>query len=231
MLNASMQLNSISLSKNLIRALEASKPDIPPLEAFPKSHIVTFKYYVGVILFLEEDYVQVGSSDCISIFCLLLMRKCCLKGRTESNRCLGNVSFKCDTKSRVCHTTSPTISTTNAFSDSFSPISFRAIFSPPTLYRPPVFCLSTHASKPFSATSAHASNVATLPASTQLSQPEKTNLSSDVYTSPSSADETSLCGTFSGKSTWPAALKRPRKAKLLFGRHVCLSRNLPRPSV
>ena len=53
------QLNSISLSKNIIRALDASKVDMPPLEAFPKSHIVTFKYYVGVILFLEEKYAQV----------------------------------------------------------------------------------------------------------------------------------------------------------------------------
>lgn len=32
---------------------------MPDLEAFPKSHIVTFKYYVGVIFFLEEDYTQV----------------------------------------------------------------------------------------------------------------------------------------------------------------------------
>ena len=32
---------------------------MPVLEAFPKSHIVTFKYYVGVIFFLEEDYKQV----------------------------------------------------------------------------------------------------------------------------------------------------------------------------
>ncbi len=32
---------------------------MPPLEAFPKSHIVTFKYYVGIILFLEEDYIKV----------------------------------------------------------------------------------------------------------------------------------------------------------------------------
>ena len=31
---------------------------MPPLEAFPRSHIVTFKYYVGVIQFLEEDYAQ-----------------------------------------------------------------------------------------------------------------------------------------------------------------------------
>ena len=31
---------------------------MPPLEAFPRSHVVTFKYYVGVIQFLEEDYAQ-----------------------------------------------------------------------------------------------------------------------------------------------------------------------------
>ncbi len=31
---------------------------MPTLEAFPRSHIVTFKYYVGVIQFLEEDYAQ-----------------------------------------------------------------------------------------------------------------------------------------------------------------------------
>lgn len=35
---------------------------MPPLDAFPKSHIVTFKYYVGIIVFLEEDYIKVGYS-------------------------------------------------------------------------------------------------------------------------------------------------------------------------
>ncbi|MCJ1339292.1 COP9 signalosome (CSN) subunit [Bachmanniomyces sp. S44760] len=52
------KLNSISLSKNILRALQAGKADMPPMEAFPKSHIVTFNYYVGVILFLEEDYAN-----------------------------------------------------------------------------------------------------------------------------------------------------------------------------
>ena len=32
---------------------------MPPLEAFPLAHQVTFKYYIGVILFLEENYVEV----------------------------------------------------------------------------------------------------------------------------------------------------------------------------
>lgn len=50
------QLNSITLSKNILRAIEVSKADMPPPEAFPRSHIVTFNYYVGVIMFLEENY-------------------------------------------------------------------------------------------------------------------------------------------------------------------------------
>jgi hypothetical protein len=32
---------------------------MPTLDAFPKSHQVTFKYYVGVIYFLEENYEEV----------------------------------------------------------------------------------------------------------------------------------------------------------------------------
>lgn len=31
---------------------------MPPLENFPKAHQVTFKYYLGVIHFLEEDYAR-----------------------------------------------------------------------------------------------------------------------------------------------------------------------------
>lgn len=31
---------------------------MPPLEAFPKAHQVTYNYYLGVINFLEEDYVR-----------------------------------------------------------------------------------------------------------------------------------------------------------------------------
>ena len=53
-----MQLNSISLCKNILRALQASRTDMPDLSLFPKSHIVAFRYYSGVIHFLEEDYAQ-----------------------------------------------------------------------------------------------------------------------------------------------------------------------------
>ncbi|KAL8863339.1 MAG: hypothetical protein Q9178_000019 [Gyalolechia marmorata] len=50
------KLNSISLSKNCLRAIQASATDLPPMSHFPKAHIVTFKYYVGVIYFLDEEY-------------------------------------------------------------------------------------------------------------------------------------------------------------------------------
>jgi hypothetical protein len=33
---------------------------MPGLEAFPMAHQVTFKYYVGVIYFLEENYAEVS---------------------------------------------------------------------------------------------------------------------------------------------------------------------------
>ncbi|KAL8881409.1 MAG: hypothetical protein Q9192_007802 [Flavoplaca navasiana] len=29
---------------------------MPPMSHFPKAHIVTFRYYVGVIHFLDEEY-------------------------------------------------------------------------------------------------------------------------------------------------------------------------------
>lgn len=40
------------------------------MESYPKSHIVTFNYYVGVILFLEENYVKVGNDvDNTTVMC------------------------------------------------------------------------------------------------------------------------------------------------------------------
>lgn len=52
------KLSSISLTKNVLRALEAASADLPPLELFPKSHRCTFKYYRGVIDFLQENYTE-----------------------------------------------------------------------------------------------------------------------------------------------------------------------------
>ena len=46
---------------------------MPPMESFPKSHIVTFKFYLGVILFLEEDYVKVVMRSLIQTIMRKLM--------------------------------------------------------------------------------------------------------------------------------------------------------------
>ncbi|KAI1147390.1 PCI domain-containing protein [Nemania diffusa] len=52
------KLNSEPLSKNILRAISAGRTDIPPIDKFPKSQQVTFKYYEGVLAFLEENYAQ-----------------------------------------------------------------------------------------------------------------------------------------------------------------------------
>lgn len=52
------KLNSISLSKNVLKAISATRADMPSLDKFPKSQQVTFKYYEGVLSFLEENYVE-----------------------------------------------------------------------------------------------------------------------------------------------------------------------------
>ncbi|KAF8632316.1 hypothetical protein AX15_001939 [Amanita polypyramis BW_CC] len=51
------RVKRISLSKNILRALEVNT-DVPPLSAFPRSHQVTYRYYIGMISFLNEDYAN-----------------------------------------------------------------------------------------------------------------------------------------------------------------------------
>ncbi|KAJ3568766.1 hypothetical protein NP233_g5498 [Leucocoprinus birnbaumii] len=50
------KIKRISLSKNILRALQAN--DIPPLSAYPRSHQVTYRYYIGMLSFLNEDFVK-----------------------------------------------------------------------------------------------------------------------------------------------------------------------------
>ncbi|KAI1465507.1 uncharacterized protein F4812DRAFT_439054 [Daldinia caldariorum] len=52
------RLNSATLSKNVLKAIQAGRGDMPTLDKFPKSQQVTFKYYEGVLAFLEENYVE-----------------------------------------------------------------------------------------------------------------------------------------------------------------------------
>lgn len=50
------KLKQQNLCKNILRAVKAA--DMPPLDQFTKSDRVTFRYYLGRLYFLEEDYVK-----------------------------------------------------------------------------------------------------------------------------------------------------------------------------
>ncbi|KAI1636475.1 PCI domain-containing protein [Biscogniauxia mediterranea] len=52
------KLNSESLAKPVLQAVSAGRTDMPSIDKFPKSQQVTFKYYEGVLSFLEENYVE-----------------------------------------------------------------------------------------------------------------------------------------------------------------------------
>ncbi|EWC43862.1 hypothetical protein DRE_07239 [Drechslerella stenobrocha 248] len=52
------KLNAITLSKNILKALVANTTEMPDLLDFRTSDVVTFKYYCGVIAFLDEDYFK-----------------------------------------------------------------------------------------------------------------------------------------------------------------------------
>ncbi|KAI0375941.1 hypothetical protein BV20DRAFT_932648 [Pilatotrama ljubarskyi] len=52
------RVRRISLAKNILRAIDAN-PDIPPLSAYPRSHQVTYRYYIGMLGFLNEDFAKV----------------------------------------------------------------------------------------------------------------------------------------------------------------------------
>lgn len=52
------KLNSASLARTILKALASYRGDMPTLDKFPTSQRVTFKYYEGVLDFLEENYVQ-----------------------------------------------------------------------------------------------------------------------------------------------------------------------------
>ncbi|KAI4916559.1 hypothetical protein J4E85_010215 [Alternaria conjuncta] len=55
------KLKAISLSKNVVRSIEAQS-DLPTFELYPRAHRVTYKYYLGVLAFLQEDYAKAESS-------------------------------------------------------------------------------------------------------------------------------------------------------------------------
>lgn len=58
------KINSVDLSRNVLKVLSAGRGDMPDFDSFPKSQQVTFKYYEGVLSFLEENYVEVANHSC-----------------------------------------------------------------------------------------------------------------------------------------------------------------------
>jgi hypothetical protein len=73
-----LKIRRITLSKNVLRALEANQ-DIPPLQEYPRAHQVaadlsialqqsltsrqvTYRYYLGMLSFLNEDYAKVSTT-------------------------------------------------------------------------------------------------------------------------------------------------------------------------
>ncbi|KAL1920397.1 uncharacterized protein VTP21DRAFT_774 [Calcarisporiella thermophila] len=52
--NIYFKLKSTNLCKNVLRAVRVSH--LPPLSEFPKSHQVTYKYYLGILHFYNEEY-------------------------------------------------------------------------------------------------------------------------------------------------------------------------------
>ncbi|KAF8484665.1 hypothetical protein DFH94DRAFT_242785 [Russula ochroleuca] len=56
-LKSYFRVRRISLSKNILRALEANR-DIPLLHEYPRAHQVTYRYYLGMLSFLNEDYTK-----------------------------------------------------------------------------------------------------------------------------------------------------------------------------
>jgi hypothetical protein len=99
------KLNSISLSKNILRAIQAGGADIPPLSAFPKAHQVTFKYYVGVIHFLEENYALVWHHMAKQIPAMSLTRDRRKKTLPMLGRCVGGVRRSTRSESLLRHAT------------------------------------------------------------------------------------------------------------------------------
>ncbi|KAH7390864.1 hypothetical protein DE146DRAFT_634721 [Phaeosphaeria sp. MPI-PUGE-AT-0046c] len=51
------KLKAISLSKNVVKSIEAQS-DLPPFNLYPRAHRVTYRYYTGVLAFLQEDYAK-----------------------------------------------------------------------------------------------------------------------------------------------------------------------------
>ncbi|KAJ3116749.1 COP9 signalosome (CSN) subunit [Phlyctochytrium bullatum] len=51
-----LELKQINLASNLIKSLKSA--DLPELDKYPIGHVVTFRYYMGVLAFFNEEYAR-----------------------------------------------------------------------------------------------------------------------------------------------------------------------------
>ncbi|QSL65089.1 hypothetical protein MERGE_002394 [Pneumocystis wakefieldiae] len=84
--NIYFKINKFSLSKNVLRAIEVS--EMPPLECFPKSHVVTYKYYLGVSAFLNEEYTVAETE-------LMASLELCEKNSAKNLKYLADTHVSC----------------------------------------------------------------------------------------------------------------------------------------
>ncbi|KAH9844364.1 uncharacterized protein C8Q71DRAFT_696573 [Rhodofomes roseus] len=75
------RVKRISLSKNILRAIDAN-PDIPPLSTYPRSHQVTYRYYLGMLSFLNEDFAKAEQELTLAFY------NCYTKARANQERVL-----------------------------------------------------------------------------------------------------------------------------------------------
>lgn len=80
-LKSYFRIKRISLAKNILRAIDAN-PDIPPLSAYPRSHQVTYRYYIGMLGFLNEDFVKSEQELTLAFY------NCHLEARRNQERIL-----------------------------------------------------------------------------------------------------------------------------------------------
>lgn len=64
-----LKLDKLPLAKNVVKVCNAMSRDLPPLDAFPKSHRTTYLFFWGVLLFIDCQYVdaQVKLSQALSL--------------------------------------------------------------------------------------------------------------------------------------------------------------------
>ncbi|KAH9938096.1 uncharacterized protein B0H18DRAFT_866191 [Fomitopsis serialis] len=75
------RVKRISLAKNILRAINAN-PDIPSLSAYPRSHQVTYRYYIGMLSFLNEDFAKAEQELTLAFY------NCYTKARANQERVL-----------------------------------------------------------------------------------------------------------------------------------------------